>query len=140
MFTYTPFTIDPSYCEPTITCDSVNPSNANVPCEPIGNNPQTATWNFDGNDYPLVEPGTYVVTYQVCVLTTCEPFTVDINLTDACDAPNSITVPSLENQIYTITDNQIDYTHPDFVATPAFCPVEYTYNVPTLDNGGVLIS
>ena len=80
------------------------------------------------------------MTYNVCVLTTCEPFTVDINLTDACNAPNTITAPSLDDQEYTITDNQIDYTHPDFIVDPSFCPVEYTYNVPTLENGGALIS
>lgn len=32
------------------------------------------------------------------------------------------------------------YTHPDFIAVPSYCPIDYTYNVPALANSGTPIT
>ena len=47
---------------------------------------------------------------------------------DPCDPPLAIYGPVLTNQVYTLTDDsKAPYTVPDFVVSPSFCKVEYTY-------------
>ena len=60
---------------------------------------------------------------------------IDVELTDPCDPPASISVPSFTDQIYYISDpNKAQYTHPDFTADPSFCKVTYTYDLGSILN------
>jgi hypothetical protein len=135
--------VSPNWCDTEIKCVSVSPENPDhLPCPELDEDGKTV-WNFDGEDYKNVEPGTYDFTYNVCIdglETTCEPFVVQVTLIDACHPPNSVTGEDLPDQNYIITDNMIPYTHPEFTADPAFCPVRYEYDVPKLENGNDLIT
>ena len=47
----------------------------------------------------------------------------------------SVTKPGLASpQTYIITDAALEYTHPDFVADPTYCPLDYTYDVTEFKN------
>ena len=140
-FTYNEYDVSPSWCQKTVNCDRIEPANSFIPCPEL-NDDGTTSWNFDEGDYQNVPPGTYTVIYKVCVDNqpdNCEELPVVIDLSDPCDPPNSITVPTLDDQDYVITDFKIPYTHPVFVADPSFCPVRYEYDVPALRNGNMLI-
>ena len=97
----------------------------------------TVTWNFNSGDYTNrdVPPGTYTFTYQVAAGTGSETFTIDLVVTDPCDPPTSLTKVALENQSYTLTDNDKFYTHPDFSISPDYCPVDYSYDATTIVDG-----
>ena len=125
----------------SVSCNRVEPANDDVPCLELDSD-GSATWNFDEFDYKTVEPGIYTIIYNVCVdglPDTCEEMPITIVLSDPCNPPASITTPTLDDQDYVITDHMIPYTHPDFVADPAFCPVRYEYDVPSLRNGNKII-
>ena len=50
VFTYKPFTVTPSFCEITVSCDSVTPENVNMPCQELSSQGQ-AKWTFTPTDY-----------------------------------------------------------------------------------------
>jgi len=107
-FTYNAFQVVPSYCDLTVTCRSVSPSNANVPCQNLDSNGQ-ATWNFTPQEYidRRVPPGTYTVTFDVTASNgdadLTESFDVVITLVDPC--VNLVpTLPNAQTVEYTITD------------------------------------
>jgi hypothetical protein len=62
-FTYSPFTVSPSFCKTTVTCASVSPASP-LTCIEINDDGQVV-WNFGPSDYETVDPGTYVFTYDV---------------------------------------------------------------------------
>ena len=88
-----------------------------------------------------VPPGDYTFTYEVGIPDLHEAywgsFTVVVSLIDPCNPALYVNcVWMLEDQIYTITDNTVSYVHPDVIFWPKFCLVDYTYDIPVLQNGG----
>lgn len=69
VFTYTEYTVEPSFCPITITCDSVTPVQADVKCPDNGpfKGAFTVTNNWDSSKYGDggIEPGDYVYTFTV---------------------------------------------------------------------------
>ena len=62
-FTYTPYTVTPSWCDVTVKCVSVS-SNL-LACQDLDENGQV-NWTFDGDDYTNgITPGTYTYTFNV---------------------------------------------------------------------------
>ena len=60
-----------------------------------------------------------------------------MTLTDPCDPPAAINVPSLDDQQYSISDPaKTPYTHPEFVADPVYCKVTYSYDLGSITNNG----
>jgi len=82
-----------------------------------------------------------VYTYDVstgdeAVLT--KQFTFTVTLVDPCDPPTSVQVVALTDQVYTITDTNVaPYLHPDFVISPAYCPLAYTYDLGAISSVSV---
>ena len=87
VFTYNPFTVEPSFCEMTVECVSVvGPSNV-LPCQQLSDD-GTLTWNFNKDDYQggLVA-GDYIFVYEVRTGDVAElkkDFTVKVTLVDPC--------------------------------------------------------
>lgn len=52
-----------------------------------------------------------------------------MTIIDPCDDPASFSPSAPVDQIYTITQNAFDYTVPDFVVSPDWCAIDYTYSV-----------
>ena len=74
-----------------------------------------------------IPPGTYTITYQVTAGEESDMFTIDLIVPDPCDPPSSLEKVDLDDQSYILTDINRSYTHPDFVVSPDFCPIDYTY-------------
>ena len=88
------------------------------------------------------EPGDYEVTISGTPdkVTDGRTETVKITITliDPCDSP-IITVPELEDQIYKLTATQDSYEHPEFMISPDFCSITYSYNITPLAAGNTAI-
>jgi hypothetical protein len=127
-FTYVPFGIVPSWCDVSISCNSVSPSGI-LDCQELNSDNQL-TWSFDGTDYNGdVTPGTYTYTFDVTILDKTEQFTVDVVLTDPCENP-TITMPNPTSIVYVITDAEGRYTlEPELSVDPEFCKFEITVEV-----------
>ena len=149
-FTLNKFTVDPSRCDITYECNSVSkePQRGGekvLTCSDINfdgtfnGDPTDGKFTFTatGTEY---EAGTLTpgqITVEICGTVTEAELTatnrkrcknVLITLTDPCNAPVSVTKPGLASpQTYIITDAALEYTHPDFVVDPTFCPLVYTY-------------
>jgi hypothetical protein len=65
---------------------------------------------------------------------------VTVVLNDPCDPPIALIPVVIANQEYTITDDELTFSHGDVGADPSFCPVRYEYDMPTLLNGNSAIS
>lgn len=94
----------------------------------------------DTQDYiqKIYPPGKYEVTISGSVgvinrKTAQSTFIVE--LLDPCNPPNSIEPAQLIDQTLVLgaTDTP-SYQHDDFVVDPAFCPVEYSYDISLLTN------
>ena len=118
VFTYNPFTVDPDFCEATVTCVNVAnvASSSGLTCQDLDGQDR-ATWNFDTQDYDDgLLPGTYTFTYEV---STVDPddanaklkkeFTVDVTLTDPCNANTVTTKPTPVNQEIYVNDPAVAY-------------------------------
>ena len=99
------------------------------------------------NDYKNVvyAPGVFTVTIEGTVEGSDGPETqeaeIKITLLDPCDPPVSVDRVPLTNQSYRIGDpSATPYTHPNFVVSPDFCPLTYTYSETTLLDGSTAIS
>jgi len=82
----------------------------------------------------LIPPGIYKVTICSKVALANPPeekcAEIDFEVQDPCDPPTSIDVPSFTDQNYSISDpNKAAYTHPDFMTSPSFCMVSYSYDL-----------
>jgi hypothetical protein len=44
-------------------------------------------------------------------------------------------VATLENQVYTITDTDAGYTHPEFTSDPSYCSIAYEYDITEIIGG-----
>ena len=47
---------------------------------------------------------------------------------DPCDAPQSLVASTLTNQVYTITQDAIEFSFEAFSASPNWCKVSYSYS------------
>ena len=63
-----------------------------------------------------------------------------ITLLDPCDPPVSIESPGLDDQLYLLTAKQESYEHPDFIVTPSYCPIYYSYVIQSLAAGDSAIT
>ena len=105
VFTYSPFTVEPSFCEMTVSCKTVSgPSNL-LGCKELTDG--KLTWNFSPDDYTVdkLTPGQYTYTFDVSTgndpaLT--KQFSFKLTLIDSCETP-VITSPTTAPQEYTIT-------------------------------------
>ena len=52
-----------------------------------------------------------------------------ITIIDPCDEPISVTASTLANQEYTITQSNLDYQVPPYVASPTWCEITYSYSI-----------
>jgi hypothetical protein len=85
-FTFTPFTVQPAWCDLSISCTGVSgPSPDYLQCVELDESGQV-NWTFDGEDYKNgLKPGTYTYTYEVNMASGhTETFTVDVTLEDPC--------------------------------------------------------
>ena len=150
-----PFTIEPSLCKVRYTCTSVtrvdgNPSD--IDCSDLNIDGEFDTVGDDGtikftasnSDYlnQAYAPGVYEITIQGLAIKAVDmdtlTETVTLTLTDPCNPPASVTPPSspgLENQQLIITETGKQYTHPEFVVSPDFCPLTYSYRVGVTEDG-----
>ena len=143
-FTYDPYTVTPSLCMLTVTCDSATfpDGTALTTCPELSSN--ALVLNYGTADYTdrVWPPGDYTYTYKVedeAAQTASFSFTV--TLVDPCDGPVSVEAAGLTDQVYTITNTDYaDYTHPDFTVNPSYCPLTYTYVVSSLSNGNSAIT
>ena len=101
-------------------------------------------WTFTPTQYTTdgLAPGDYYFTFEVAIVGVTVPmeFTILVGLDDPCDPPSMPDPPVLEHQFYTLTAAMLPYTHPEFQVDPVFCPVDYSYVVPTLQNGETAIT
>lgn len=56
-----------------------------------------------------------------------EAFTVTI--VDPCDSPISLTASVFEAQVYTVTQDKVEYQVPRFTPEPSWCDVSYSHQV-----------
>ena len=138
-YTYAPYTVVPSYCTLTVTCEAVTgptsadtPANVNCPSNPFGG---SLVDNFDDADYDLIPPGDYVYTFKVSTggadASLNPTFPVTQVLVDPCLTP-TITTPTITGPFeYTITDDEktiaYDSGSDQFTVSPAYCPVEFVF-------------
>lgn len=143
------FDVAPAFCVVNYNCQGVSiPSGVSaLDCSdftfvpPTGENPGSIEITANPADYQdgSKPPGTYTV--QICGVVAdsasqtpvCDD--IEVVLQDPCDPPVSITVPTLDDETYIITDTtEPDYTHPEFIADPSYCKVSYTYDLGTVNN------
>ena len=77
-------------------------------------------------------PGEYIVKIKgTATESGQEEFsTIKFTFVDPCDPPESIVAPAFDHQVYTITDTSYpDYTHLDFIISPDYCKIDYTYEL-----------
>jgi hypothetical protein len=137
VFTYNPFTVEPSFCEMTVECvDVVGPSSV-LECQEITSG--KLTWNFTPDNYHIdkLTPGDYVYTFDVSTGPTPEltkQFTVTVTLQDPCITP-IVTEPTTAPQSHTITDYEESYPLSDqFSVTPTWCTNKLEYSAPGLES------
>ena len=151
-FDLTPFTVTPSRCEIQYSCDSVTKDGSattELNCASLGLDGIFNSEATDGKGSITATQAAYldgsltpgVFTFNLVgtvvdatsgVTNESKPTTITVTLVDPCDPPNSVvapTTPAFADQSYIITDASKDYTHPDFVVEPLYCPVTYSYVV-----------
>ena len=126
IFTYIAFGVSPTWCDVTVTCDSVVGPSQYLSCVELDNNGQIV-WNFDDTDYTGgLTPGSYTYTFNVQVGGQTSQFSFNLVLEDPCKNA-SIVVPTATTQTYVITDPDGTYTlQPPFSVSPMFCAYEIT--------------
>lgn len=132
-FTYNPFTVVPSWCDLTVTCESVTIGGAPGAISCIDLVDGQVTQSYDDSDYPIVQPGTYTFEYKVSTGGTdaaLNPtFTFDVVLQDPCDPP-TVATSTLVDQAYTISDVSQTYTlNPLITVTPSYCGLVVTATI-----------
>jgi hypothetical protein len=139
VFTYAKFTVEPSYCDLTVKCASVSPSNVNLPCKELEPNGKL-TWNFKPEDYSdrKIAPGSYVYTFDVTAsegdADLTEQFTVTVTLEDPCKNP-IVVVPESAALVYTLTDtDKTIVLSPQASISPAICQLDSETTAPA-DSG-----
>ena len=83
VFTYDPFSVEPSFCEMTVECVSVAGTSALLTCQELTDG--KLTWNFTPDNYHIdkLAPGDYIYTFDVSTGPTPEltkQFTVTVTL------------------------------------------------------------
>ena len=141
VFTYSPFTVVPSFCPMTTACKSVSGPSTVLTCKELKNGALTQTFSSQQYATGGLAPGAYIFTYEVTTDTASPSnaaltklFTFTVTLVDPCDPPTSIIKAPLTNQVYTITDTKKTYKHPDWTISPNYCPLSYTYDIADITN------
>ena len=151
------FTVEPDYCVINYSCNSVTMTDgetntSSFTCDKItlvttcaedDQSDCTISTNIDPDDYTdqNIPPGSYVVQVRGCatdaVSETCETTEITIELTDPCDPPSEIVIPSYVNQSYVLTKLSQSYVSPFFETTPSYCPLTYSQTITKFsDNQG----
>lgn len=131
-FTHNPYTVTPSFCPLTLTCEGVSGPSVFVTCGTIDNNVSMdksyTTTDYIGTDQVYgddMAPGTYTFTFKVSTGGT-DPslnptFTVDQTLIDPC-VTATLTVPQSGTLTYTITQaGETESLDPLWATTPDYC-------------------
>jgi hypothetical protein len=139
---WSPYTTTPSYCDIGVSCKSVTPVIAALPCQELDNddpNKQTLDWTVGEDEWKngLVPPGTYTYCYDVTVngaspTSPADEFCIEVTFEDPCDPP-TITEPASGTITYTITDDQQEklVLAPEYTVDPSWCPFEIGIIPPT---------
>jgi len=140
-FTYDPFTVVPSICPLTVTCEGVAGPSAAISC-PTGpfTGAFTFTESYDQASYlGAVAPGDYVYTFKVST-GGADPlhnptFTVTQTLLETCDPPSSITPSSPSPLNYVLGEAAATRNVAEFTVVPSYCEVDYTATKQDLASG-----
>jgi hypothetical protein len=125
----------------TTGCKSVSGPSSVLTCHELTNGVLTQTFTSSQYENNGLAPGDYIFTYDVSTdlnapydAALTKQFTFTVTLVDPCDPPTSLTLVSLTDQEYTITETAKTYTQPDWTIAPSYCPFTYEYTIADITN------